>query len=158
MMKRFTTLVLGMCLLLVAVVAQERKDTKKQTPDVENRLAGREYRIDALCAYPMSGPSVMLSAQYSLRMAKDSVYVYLPYYGRAYSQPYGGGEGLIFRGKAEAYTQKAQKKGRYDISFSVRTQEDSYAFRLSVFKTGEASISVTMDRKQPISFTGNMAF
>lgn len=154
-MKRFLYVLCAVLLWVAVGEARPRKDVSKQETEVEKRLSGGDYDIKVRCAYPMAGPCIMLNYPYSLRVAKDSAYVHLPYYGRGYSLPYGGGEGLDFQGTVENYV-RTQKKKQSEVSFTVRTQEDSYVFRLSVFSSGETSISVTMNRKQPISFSGNM--
>ena len=156
-MKRFTYLLLTLLLLAVAGRAQVKKGRATREAEVEKQLSERKFQVNARYAYPMGGQTVMLNYPYSLRLSGDSVFAYLPYYGRAYSLPYGGGEGLNFAGKATGYKQ-TQKKGRYDISFSVQTEEDCYAFQLSVFRTGDASLSVSMNRKQSISFAGGLDF
>ena len=81
---------------------------------------------------------------------------YLPYYGRGYNIPYGGGEGLDFDAKIEDYQQKTGKKGNYEIKFSARTREDFYTFYIDVYNNGSSSIHVNMQRRQSIDFLGNL--
>ena len=54
-------------------------------------------KIDVDRAVPMAGRSVNLTSPYSLEIHGDSILSYLPYFGRAYSAPYGGGEGLTLK-------------------------------------------------------------
>ncbi len=106
-------------------------------------------------AYPMSGRSIPLTTPYGLQMKKDSVDVYLPYYGRAYQIPYGGGEGLRFKAPVENYSSKL-KKDRYRITFEATTSEDNFRFSVDLYDDGSANIHVTMRNRQPIHYTGQL--
>ena len=104
----------------------------------------------------MRGRSVQRSSLYSLKIKNDSVFSYLPYYGRAYSVPYGGGKGLDFKAPLKEYSMKLDKKGDAQIEFKARTPEDNFEYNVTVFSNGSASISVTMQNRQSISFQGDL--
>ena len=91
-------------------------------------------------------------------MCNDSVSVYLPYYGRAYSAPYGGGEGGIkTNGKYTNYKQSInKKKNKYTISFSANSKEDKYEFLIDIFSSGDVYIHVQSRNQQSISFSGEL--
>ena len=88
--------------------------------------------------------------------SRSSVFSYLPYYGRAYSVPYGGGSGLIFNAPLKEYTMDMDKKGNAVIKFSARSPEDFFEFRAKVFPDGTTSIDVTMQNRQAISYRGEV--
>ena len=92
----------------------------------------------------------------SLEIRNDSVISYLPYFGRAYSIPYGGGDGLDFKAPLKEYDMKMDKKGNAVIEFVARNPEDRYEFRAQVYTNGEASINVNMQNRQSISFQGEL--
>lgn len=137
----------------LSVHEKEADDVRKA--EVREQIEARTFKLEATYAHPLMGQGIPLNYPYSLRMAKDSVYVHLPYYGRAYALPYGGGEGLSFQGIVADYSQTLVKE-TYEISFSVRTGEDRYQFSLSVFDKGNAYISVMMNNKQGISFDARL--
>jgi len=80
---------------LFAQSKQERKEQKEKV--VREIVDSGCIKIDVDRAVPMAGRSVNLTSPYSLEIHGDSILSYLPYFGRAYSAPYGGGEGLMFR-------------------------------------------------------------
>ena len=100
---------------LSAQTKKEKKEQKKEA--VRQLIVSEDYKIDVNTAMPMRGRSIPLTSQYSLQIRNDSVFSYLPYYGRAYSVPYGGGSGLIFNAPLKEYTMDMDKKGkrRYQI-------------------------------------------
>ena len=105
---------------------------------------------------PMRGRSIPLTSSYSLEIRNDSVISYLPYYGRAYSIPYGGGDGLNFKAVLKEYSMEMDKKGNAVIEFIARNPEDRYEYRVKVFPNGSASIDVNMQNRQSISFQGEL--
>ena len=136
--------------------AQTRKEKEAAIKTyIENQLTDRQFKIAVSMAYPMRGSSIPLTSSYTLEMKQDSVDVYLPYYGRAYSVPYGGGNGLKFQSTVTDFSMK-KKKGRYEIKFSSRTDEDIYDFYIDIGSEGNASVSVTMRNRQPIRFYGTV--
>lgn len=93
---------------LSAQSKQEKKEQKKEA--IKKLIASENYKIDVRTAMPMRGRSIPLTSPYSLEIRNDSVISYLPYFGRAYSIPYGGGDGLDFKAPLKEYDMKMDKK------------------------------------------------
>ena len=145
-------------LFAVNLPAQTREEKKAERQAyIEKLIAGKCFKIDISMAYPMRGRSIPLTSLYSLELKQDSVDVYLPYYGRAYSVPYGGGKGLHFCSTATDLHVEKEKKG-YAISFSSKTEEDTYDFWIDISEEGFASISVTMRNRQSIRYSGEISW
>lgn len=106
--------------------------------------------------FPMRGNSKTLTSNYSVEIRNDSVLSYLPYFGVAYSIPYGGGKGLIFKEPLTEYNAEYHKKGKVKVSFKARNEEDSYTFNMTIYTNGSTSIQVHSINRQPISFQGYM--
>lgn len=95
---------------------------------------------------------------YSLVVRNDSLISALPYVGRAFSAPYGGGVGLNFSAPISSYNETTKKNGLREINIKVKNDEDSYSYRLQIFDNGSSSIDVQPIQRDPISFTGDMTF
>ncbi len=155
--KQFFMLLLALLLGTPTLSAQSKKEKKEQKKEAVTKLIESEnYKIDVNTAMPMRGRSIPLMSSYSLEIRNDSVVSYLPYYGRAYSIPYGGGNGLNFKAILKEYNVEMDKKGNTVINFVVRNPEDRYEFRIKVFPNGSASIDVNMQNRQSISFYGEL--
>jgi hypothetical protein len=120
-------------------------------------IENREFTVDVDRMLPMSGRSQALTSSYSLEIKGDRVRSYLPYYGRAYSIPYGGGDGLNFESEITGYQSSFDAKGQAVVEFETKTKEDLYRFRLEIFPGGQTSIHVTSVNRQAISFRGTAA-
>ena len=155
--KQILMLLLVMLAGIPTLSAQTKKEKKEQKKEaVRQLIVSEDYKIDVNTAMPMRGRSIPLTSQYSLQIRNDSVFSYLPYYGRAYSVPYGGGSGLIFNAPLKEYTMDMDKKGNAIIKFSARSPEDFFEFRAKVFPDGTTSIDVTMQNRQAISYRGEV--
>ena len=155
--KQIFMLLLALLVGIPTLSAQSKKEKKEQKKEAVMKLIESEnYKIDVNTAMPMRGRSIPLTSSYSLTIRNDSVISYLPYYGRAYSIPYGGGDGLNFKAILKEYNVEMDKKGNAVIKFVARNPEDRYEFRAQVYTNGEASINVNMQNRQSISFQGEL--
>lgn len=151
---------LGIVLLFAgqSLCAQSKKEKQEQkAKEVKELIDSKRFTIDVNRAIPMRGRTVNLTSPYSLEMRGDSVISYLPYFGRAYSAPYGGGDGLRFEKSITDYQASFNKKGTAQIQFRTRSDDDTYTFRMQVFSNGSATINVTPVNKQSITFHGELA-
>lgn len=154
-------IILGLVLLLIANISfAQKKNSKTIEPDsvITKMLNDKSFTINAKTALPNYGRSVSLDNRYSVEIKGDSVLSYLPYFGRAYRLPYGGGEGLIFNSTTTNYKIKQVKKGGTEIKFSTRTGEDTYEYIIVVYPGGSSNIKVSSNNKQSIDFFGQLEF
>lgn len=151
---------LGIVLLMAgqSLCAQTRKEKREQkAKEVKELIENKRFTIDVNRAIPMGGRALNLTSPYTLEVRGDSAVSYLPYFGRAYSAPYGGGDGLRFEKSITDYQTSFNKKGTAQIQFRTRTDDDTYAFNMQVFPNGSATITVVPVNKQSITFHGEMA-
>ena len=106
--------------------------------------------------YPTRGKAVNVAHDYSLEVRGDTLVSYLPYFGRAYSVPYGGGKGLNFTAPIMEYRSEKGRRCSTTISMKVRNDEDIYMFVLEIFDDGNTSIDVRPQEREPISYSGNI--
>lgn len=141
-----------------SLYSQTKKEKKEQQEkEIKEMIDKRRFTIDVDRALPMGGRTVNLTSPYSLEMRGDSAISYLPYFGRAYSLPYGGGDGLRFEESITDYQSTFNKKGTARIKFVARTKEDTFRFDVQVFPNGSAIISVTPTNRQHITYQGELA-
>ena len=140
-----------------SLFAQSRRERKEQ---LEKKVTGMldkdHFKILVDRAVPSSGRSVNLTSSYSLRIHGDSILASLPYFGRAYSVPYGGSGGIQFKEVATEKKVSPIKKGGSMIKFRVKTNDDTYTFQVSVYTNGSTTIHVSPANKQSISYYGDL--
>jgi hypothetical protein len=121
---------------------------------VTEMIEGKKYTFVVNTIIPLRGESRQTTSSYDLRVAGDSVISDLPYFGRAYAAPIGGGGGFNFVSTKNIYTITPRKKGGWDILIRPDRQTDVREFRLTIFGNGSGSLQVTSNNRDPISFNG----
>ena len=104
----------------------------------------------------MRGSSRSVSFGYSVEVRNDSLISYLPYFGRAYNVPYGGGKGLNFSAPIGSYQEYMKRNGQRHIEIGVSNEEDTYLYTIEVFDNGNSSVEVRARERERISYSGNV--
>ena len=145
---------LGSCVSKEEMAARRIELAKK----VDTALQERNFKIDVLMMYPPRGGARNVAYGYSLEVRNDSLISYLPYFGRAYDVPYGGGKGLNFTAPVGSYQESMGKNGMRIIEVGTQNEEDRYLYRIEVFDNGRSTIDVLSQNRETISFSGEMTF
>lgn len=139
------------------LTAQDKNKKEAEiTHFVEKALEEQDYTINVDFMIPQQGRSRALTSPYFIKIKNDSIISYLPYVGRAYSVPYGGGQGLNFDAPIESYSSKKGKKDKTTISIKVKNTEDNYTYTLTIYNNGSTNVYVQPNNKQSISYRGKM--
>lgn len=126
--------------------------------NVTNALNNRDYTIAIDRMYPMRGSSRHISFGYSVEVRNDTLISYLPYFGRAYNVPYGGGKGLNFSAPISSYQEYMKRNGLRHIEIGVTNEEDTYIYTIDVFDNGNSSVEVRARQRERISYSGNVEY
>lgn len=124
--------------------------------NVTNALNNRDYKIAVDRMYPMRGSSRHVSYGYSVEVRNDTLISYLPYFGRAYNVPYGGGKGLNFSAPIGSYQEFMKGNGQRHIEIGVTNDEDTYFYTIEVFDNGSSSVEVRARQRERISYSGTI--
>lgn len=156
--KRIFNIICIMLLISMSAIHAQTKKEKKilQQQELKEVVNSKSYEVAVRMAHPQNGRNIPLTSSYTLKIKNDSVFSQLPYYGRAYSIPYGGGKGLMFESTTNNYEVKYSSKGVATIKFATRTDEDTYNFYIHIYPGGSSTIKVNMVNRQAITFHGEL--
>lgn len=103
----------------------------------------------------MSGRTVQLSAgYYSLKISKDTIESFLPYFGRAYTAPMSTDEsGIKFKSTDFSYQVK-EGKNNWEVTIIPNDTPSKVKMFLDISKSGYGTLSVQDNNRQAISFYG----
>ena len=147
--KKFCFLLGGTLLFAIAIHAQDKQN------QIKDAIESKQYVFHAQTAMPLSGGARQLTTDYELKVTGNSVVSALPFFGRAYSLPYGTNDGgFNFTSTKFDYSVSPQKKGGWDISIKPTDVQDFKEFSLSVSRGGYGTLQVISNNRQPISFSG----
>jgi hypothetical protein len=139
---------------LVKVDAQSSQPSEKQVL-TKSLVDAQNYVFVAQSAIPMSGRARTLTSQYDMKITPASIVTYLPYFGRSDMPPIDPSQGgIIFTSKDFDYKLTAQKKGGWNIDIKPKDYRDVPRMFLTISADGYASLQVTSNTRQSISFNG----
>ncbi len=113
-------------------------------------------RANPLRAGLISSRLQQLDGSYYLKISKDTISSYLPYFGVAQSAPYGSNEnGIQFTTTDFNYSKKQTNKG-FEITIVPKTTDKASKMFLSITESGTATLNVNSNNRDAISFYGTI--
>ena len=143
-----------LALLLPAGMMAQKKDSIKAAA-IREMVTNQQYTFKAQTASPLAGRLRQLTTDYDLKVSKEQIVAYLPYFGRAYSAPLDPSKGGIqFTSKDFDYKLTERKKGGWNVSIKTKDLAEAQQMELTIFSDGTASLQATSTNRQSISFNG----
>ncbi|MCF0160294.1 MAG: DUF4251 domain-containing protein, partial [Bacteroidaceae bacterium] len=130
---------LSSCTLSKEAAAARQAEKVQEESELNAALDKREFVVDINRIIPqtMSPDNVV---GYDVTIKGDTLFSHLPYRGRAYDLPYGGGVGLNFTHPIGNY--KDQKaRGNRVIVVNVKNEEDTYTYTFEISSDGFTRLS-----------------
>ncbi|MDL2214994.1 DUF4251 domain-containing protein [Dysgonomonas sp. OttesenSCG-928-M03] len=162
-MKRlFSITCILLLILFVGCKAKELTPEQQAKANEYTRMIETpDFTFIASNAQPMRGRTINLTSDYSLRVTKDTIEAYLPYFGRAYTAPSNPSEGGIkFVSTDFDYDSVLKKNGTYEIKITPndlkKAEQRGTVLYLNISNSGYGSLSVQMTNKQSISYYGRL--
>ena len=148
----------------VNIANAQTSKKEKQVAAIKKMIADVNYVFEANIAIPQTGSSRQLTSDYDLKIVKDTITAFLPYFGTAYVAPAPGTTegGIKFTSTNFKYSAKQKKNGSWDIFIkpkdnNISDWRDVQQLRLSISTNGYASLQVISSNRDPISFEGFVA-
>ena len=127
------------------------------TSDIGKLLESKEYVFIAQTAFPARGSSVSIAGgNYELKVIRDSVSVYLPFYGRVNDLSAGRTGGPIELNTKEISHTIAKKKSRWEVTITPTNQSGVRQINLSVSDNGFADLQVVSTNKDNMNYHGTV--
>jgi hypothetical protein len=124
---------------------------------MNEKVASSCYIFVPQTAIPMSGRSISLDNSYSLKVSKDTIQSYLPYFGRAYTVPISSSDGgTKFVSTDFNYNISNKKKGMWNVTIETKDVPVRYKLLLKIGDSGYGTLIVQETNRQSISFYGKI--
>jgi hypothetical protein len=126
--------------------------------EVTQKVQSKDFTVSVNIANPLRMRQFYLTSDYDLQLKNDSAFAFLPYFGVAYSAPYGGGEGGIkFAEPIMNYSVKSNRKSNgWDIYFKIKAKDCVYEFYMNIFNNGSSMFTVNSVNRDAITFNGEI--
>jgi len=142
--------------------SRSQRKAEKQA-EVKKMVDNSNFSFEANYAIPQGSATRVLTSTYDLKIRKDSVTAFLPYFGVAHLAPPIGSDdgGIKFTSTNFNYKQRELKKGGWEITIKPRDKDitdwkDVQQMILNVSPEGYASLLVISSNRDPISFQGDI--
>lgn len=149
---------LSSILLLSCGSSKTIAEKAKQAQELNEQISNFDFKFLATYAYPTSYGSIYLSPYYDVTVSADTVSVYLPYYGRAYSAPMDPRDGGIkFESTDFEYeVEKGDKKGNWLVTILTKDTPKQMRLYFNLWDNGTGRLDVQDPSRQSISFQGTI--
>ena len=152
------TLAIVLAGVFMAQAQNTRKDKKAaKEAEFKKTIEAGSYTFTAQQANPLRGGTWQLTGSYyDLRVVKDTIVAFLPFFGRAYLAPMNPDDaGFKFTSTKFTYTSNLKKSG-YEIVIKPTDTKDVRQMILNVSLAGYATLSITSMNRDQISFYGTV--
>jgi hypothetical protein len=145
-------------ILFFMTACSSTKTATEAIGEVTRKVEYKDVTVTAHYANPLRMKQMVLTSEYDLRIKNDSAFAFLPYFGVAYSAPYGSSEGGIkFAEPMKDYVITPNKKSTgWDIHFKIKSKGNTYEIFMNIFNNGSTTFSVTSQQRDMISFSGEI--
>ncbi len=145
------------------ISAQSKKEQKKEKAlqeyqEMKALIESGEFDFQADWATTTQGRRISLTSNANfLKFNKDSLNVYLPYFGASSS---GGAAmttdgGIVYSGPKRKFKVSVNdKKQKISIDFEASDKNDIYQFNMSIFRGGNTLITVNSNYRTTIKYDG----
>jgi len=134
-------------------------EQQQQQKILREKIQSQHYRFIATFVVPRGNfQPRYLTSEYDLKISKDTVEAFLPYFGVAYEAPAdltGGGIKFLSR-KFEYSINPGKKAGNLIVNIRTLDQLNEVILRLNIWENGNADLDVMDTSRQSISFRGKV--
>lgn len=150
-------------LISFTISGQSQKEQKKEKAlqeyqEMKALIESGEFDFQADWATTTQGRRISLTSNANfLKFSKDSLNIYLPYFGSSSS---GGAAmttdgGIVYSGPKSKFKKSFNdKKQKIIIDFSASDKNDTYEFNMSIFRGGNTLITVNSNFRTTIKYDG----
>ena len=164
-MKRLIKILALLTLVLGCISLAHGQNPKKAARQkaIKNMVDSTHFYFSANYVLPQRGVSRQLTSVYDLKITKDSIISYLPYFGETHMAPDPGSTegGIMFTSTNFGYKVTQNKKGGWEITINFKDHNitnwrDVQQMVLNISPDGYASLFVLNSNRDPISFQGDI--
>jgi hypothetical protein len=148
-----------LCACVLTVGCSSSKNVAVPTADeTRDAILSDSWVFVAQTALPQGGRPRVLDTRYDVRVGRDTLNSFLPYFGRSFS---GAGvmsnaNPLDFRSTKFTIDRQELKKGGWRVTIRPNDVQAVQSIIADLFDNGSASLNVTMTDRTPMSYQGRV--
>lgn len=166
-MKTKGILFIALLLLFTGSLQAQRKNKAKQDAkieqqfkDIQTLVSTNRFQVTIDRVYPTNGADLTrFNPEGTITVNDNTAKGKLPYFGRAYTLPYGEGGGIEFDNtlkELQVKTVEKKRKSSVIYQFSINGQNDVYRITIEAFPGGTCSVNINSNNRRNISYSGKI--
>ncbi|GHA30864.1 hypothetical protein GCM10007103_10500 [Salinimicrobium marinum] len=138
--------------------ATDSSDNRSKYEEIRELVESREFQVEHEWALPLGGGNInLIGNPNSIRFQKDSIDLFLPYFGvRHMGGGYNTEGGLKYIGPVKNLEIVENENRNIEISFETTQDNENLDFRIMVYSNGNAHTTVNSSQRNSISYRGDI--
>lgn len=152
-------LLAGIFLLIFLTGCSSGKKLSTDNRGITLALNDDQWIFTANMVMPQSGRSRIVNGQYDVVFKKDTLNVYLPYFGRSFSTSgiLNNQSPLDFKSTEFSFTKEQGNNGAWLVILKPKDNIEIQSLSFTLSTDGYANLDVLLTNRSPISFRGTIS-
>lgn len=143
------------------IKAEKAEKTELEFQQTLKLVESKHFKVKINKVYPTGGFDVSrFNPEGHINISDSTAEGRLPFFGRAYSAPYGEGGGIEFDALMQDFTMKVNTKKKNNkiiiCRFSVRGKNDTFQIQLEITSNEACSVDINSNNRVHISYSGEI--
>lgn len=138
--------------------SSSKQTTNSNSQETKEAIITDQWVFTAQSANPQGGRSRMLTDRNDMRVSKEAIVCYLPYFGRSYSgaSSMSNPNPLDFKSADFTINREEIKKGGWRVTVKTKDNKAIQSMIFEFYENGSANLNVTLTDRSPITFIGTV--
>lgn len=138
--------------------SSSKQTTNSNSEETKQAILSDQWEFTAQSAIPQGGRSRMLTDRNDMRVSKESIISYLPYFGKSYSgaSSMTNPNPLDFKSADFTIDREEIKKGGWRVTVKTKDNKAIQSMIFEFYENGSANLNVTLTDRSPITFIGKV--
>ncbi|HEY2726729.1 MAG TPA: DUF4251 domain-containing protein [Parafilimonas sp.] len=137
------------------ITQTQAQDSTKQS--IKSLVDSKHFTFEPITMTPSRGGLKQLTLGYFFKINGDTLKMYLPYIGRAYSAPINPSDaGFDFTTTHFTYASTAGKRNSTIVNIKTKDKVYNSEFSLTIYDNGSAYLRANASDKEPVSYNGEI--
>jgi hypothetical protein len=137
--------------------SSSKKVVKLSSDEIKNMVDSSQFVFVAERMTPLRGRTRFLTSYYTVKVNKDSLTCFLPFFGRAFLAPVDPlNGGIQFSSVNFTYKVVPKNPNEWEVLIKPNDYQDVQQLYFTIFSNGTANLNVVNTHRDPISFSGHI--
>jgi hypothetical protein len=146
------------CTFILAACSGTKPAVTASPADIQAAVDNNAWVFTARDVIPSTGRSQVLTNTYDIRLSKDTLISYLPYFGRSFSgaNAMTNQNPMDFKSYKLTIDKESAKKGSWKVMVKPNDYTPVRNMNFIFYDNGNATLTVNFNDNSPISYNGNI--